>query len=69
MSRYVIYMGERSHIEVEGSSLENAVRMYGKKNPKKNITCGLLVRVKDVSGSKIKPWTYWSGETFLECLG
>jgi len=69
MTRWMIYTGGHKPIEVEGSTLEYAVRRYGKKNPKKRITCGLLVRVKEISTSKIKPWAYWDGHKFLECLG
>jgi len=68
--KWQIYTGSKKPILVQGQTLEQAVRKWGKKQPSgKTVCCGLLVRVGKVSKSKFTVWGYWSGEKFLECLG
>jgi len=65
MSKWEIDIPRRKRIKVQGKTLESAVRKWGKEHPKSQVSCGILVRVKQPNGT----WGYWSGEKFLECLG
>ena len=64
MSTWEIYLLNPTKIKVEGRTLEQAVRAYGKKHPRKIIEAGLLVRVKEKG-----IFSYWAGQRFLEVLG
>ena len=64
MKEWLIDTGSKRNIKVIGKTLEQAVKDYGRNHPRKQIICGLLVKVRYKGIT-----TYWSGEKFLECLG
>ena len=61
--KWDIFLPEERRITVRGKTLNQAVKEYGKKHPRKLIECGLLVRVKHLGINY-----YWSGEKMLELL-